>query len=531
MNLEQIVKETVAKIVAEKTLTAAEEKKREEIVKAMKKDFKGPEGAMYAIATNKAKKLAEVANKIYITHKGPSDDPNSNYMQYDLTFNGDEINAEEYAKGWKVIRYDDWEDEWKDVRNPKKQEIINFINAYNEKNSDNINEDDLNQDHEVSMAQRSLDSIIRAAMELKAKIGDQEIDIPAWIQDHITNSENYIDQASQGYHEYHNGGEHEEMDEARFKKGTDIGGKGFEFKDIAKKAAKQYGSKEAGQRVAGAVMKKVLNKEEASTPFKQGEAAHANRKHYTSNPYSVGSKEYDDFYNGWMNAETANQMAHDEFMFRKERGMDETRDPNSESDVPYYAVFDVHSKQPHYIIAKSASEMLSRLNGYIRAKAETNPEYKFSYDMEDLQDDYYNGKLMPHVISDDFASVTKNAEEFKKDLSYYPNAIEYKGLNEDDSTLDDEDIIEKITGDKVEVRFDDDDDFTQYYSVINDNIFYTMEVEKVNNVPVIIKHDTKTNQKTPIRFTYDRNKKEYVKLAEELDEWTIRKMQHYAGIK
>jgi hypothetical protein len=70
-----------------------------------------------------------------------------------------------------------------------------------------------NEDHEVSMAQRSLNSIIRSAMELKAKIGDQEINIPAWIQDHITNSENFIDQASQGYHEYENGGEHNEMNE------------------------------------------------------------------------------------------------------------------------------------------------------------------------------------------------------------------------------------------------------------------------------------------------------------------------------
>ena len=68
------------------------------------------------------------------------------------------------------------------------------------------------EDHEVSMAQNSLNSILRSAMELKAKIGDQEINIPAWIQDHITNSENFIDQASQGYHEYENGG-HEEMNE------------------------------------------------------------------------------------------------------------------------------------------------------------------------------------------------------------------------------------------------------------------------------------------------------------------------------
>lgn len=51
-----------------------------------------------------------------------------------------------------------------------------------------------------------------------------------------------------------------ELDEARFKKGEDVGGKGFEFKKIAKKAAKQYGSKEAGQKVAGAVLKKVLKK-------------------------------------------------------------------------------------------------------------------------------------------------------------------------------------------------------------------------------------------------------------------------------
>jgi len=131
-SLEQIVKETVAKIVTEKHLTTAENKKKEEIVKSMKKDFNGPAPVMYAIATKKAEKLAE---------------------------------------------------------------------------------DNLNKDHEVSMAQSSLDSIIRSATELKTKIGNNEIDIPAWIQDHITNSENYIDQASQGYHEYSNGGGSTEMNE------------------------------------------------------------------------------------------------------------------------------------------------------------------------------------------------------------------------------------------------------------------------------------------------------------------------------
>lgn len=60
----------------------------------------------------------------------------------------------------------------------------------------------VNEDHEVSMAQSTLDSIIRHATELKGKIGEGEKDIPAWIQDHITNAENYIDQANTSYHEY-----------------------------------------------------------------------------------------------------------------------------------------------------------------------------------------------------------------------------------------------------------------------------------------------------------------------------------------
>lgn len=67
------------------------------------------------------------------------------------------------------------------------------------------------EDHEVSMANNSIESIIKAAMELKAKMGDQEKDIPAWIQDHITNAANYISQAADNYHEY-NGDEHD-MDE------------------------------------------------------------------------------------------------------------------------------------------------------------------------------------------------------------------------------------------------------------------------------------------------------------------------------
>jgi len=61
------------------------------------------------------------------------------------------------------------------------------------------------EDHEVSMANNSLETIIKSAMELKAKLGDDEKDIPAWIQDHITNAANFISQAADNYHEY--GGE------------------------------------------------------------------------------------------------------------------------------------------------------------------------------------------------------------------------------------------------------------------------------------------------------------------------------------
>lgn len=57
-------------------------------------------------------------------------------------------------------------------------------------------------DHEVSMANNSLDMIIQHANDLKTKIGEEEKDIPAWIQDHITNAANFISQAANNYHEH-----------------------------------------------------------------------------------------------------------------------------------------------------------------------------------------------------------------------------------------------------------------------------------------------------------------------------------------
>jgi hypothetical protein len=43
-------------------------------------------------------------------------------------------------------------------------------------------------------------------------------------------------------------------------KGKDIGKKGKNFSKIEKKASKEYGSKEAGERVAGAVLASLRKK-------------------------------------------------------------------------------------------------------------------------------------------------------------------------------------------------------------------------------------------------------------------------------
>jgi hypothetical protein len=72
------------------------------------------------------------------------------------------------------------------------------------------------EDHEVSMAQASLKSIISSASQLMAKLGDNERDIPGWIQDHIAKSENYIEQANQSFHELESSDNSDEMNEAMF---------------------------------------------------------------------------------------------------------------------------------------------------------------------------------------------------------------------------------------------------------------------------------------------------------------------------
>lgn len=102
--------------IDEKKLTSAEKRKKEEIVKGMKKSFKGNEAAMYAIATNKAKKLAENGvEKGLPTIKGKLI---KNYTQ-----NGDSSYNIEYTDGTKDKIY----------VNHKEWDIINDFHQQNKK--------------------------------------------------------------------------------------------------------------------------------------------------------------------------------------------------------------------------------------------------------------------------------------------------------------------------------------------------------------------------------------------------------------
>jgi len=70
-----------------------------------------------------------------------------------------------------------------------------------------LNEGPETKDHEVSMAGGQLDDIIRNATELKGKVGTQEMNLPGWIQDHISQAQNFINQANTGFHKLEGGEE------------------------------------------------------------------------------------------------------------------------------------------------------------------------------------------------------------------------------------------------------------------------------------------------------------------------------------
>ena len=106
-------------------------------------------------------------------------------------------------------------------------------------------------DHEVSMAKASLQNIVSNASQLMNKMGDEEIDIPAWVQDHITNADNYISQANDGYYEYETGEGNETPDQEVYEAvkeyptfGDPLKGFPTEYKELLKKLQRSNNSKE-----------------------------------------------------------------------------------------------------------------------------------------------------------------------------------------------------------------------------------------------------------------------------------------------
>ena len=142
-------------------MTSSEKKEKETLVKGMKKakgDFKkrygkDAEAVMYATATKRA--MDEKLDAV-----GKEDDDINNDGKVD-----------------KTDKY---------LANRRKAVAANIKEG---------------GDHEVAMAVSSLEAIAEAIVELRQKLGNQERNIPGWIQDHIAKAENYIEQAAQGFHE------------------------------------------------------------------------------------------------------------------------------------------------------------------------------------------------------------------------------------------------------------------------------------------------------------------------------------------
>jgi hypothetical protein len=158
-----------------------------------------------------------------------NDDPKLKGGQKDLP---DALQAKIVAKeGYDEF---DMEDEGPDYNSVSDLEdelrrLIRWSNQYGSKGADSKIEqlkkriEDLKkssvnegEDHEVSMAQNSLEAIISAASQLMGKLGDNERNIPGWIQNHITNAENYIEQANQGFHELESNDDQDELNEDMF---------------------------------------------------------------------------------------------------------------------------------------------------------------------------------------------------------------------------------------------------------------------------------------------------------------------------
>lgn len=136
------------------------------------------------------------------------------------------------------------------------------------------------QDHEGSMAHNEIKDAISNASKIQSMIGEND-ELPGWVSAYITLAADYLHSVAE-----YMGGQAPQMNQeptpgyamyegkpsagmtkkeksavaTKAKSGKDIGKKGKGFEKVAKAAEKQYGSKEAGQKVAAAAMWKAQAK-------------------------------------------------------------------------------------------------------------------------------------------------------------------------------------------------------------------------------------------------------------------------------
>ena len=208
-------------LISERNLSAKEEK----IVKALKKTgkFKKDDPAMYAIAASKAEVLDPVGKEDKDINNDGKVNKTDKYLlkrRKAIAANIKEDNEMEFPKEISsrygnqfVFIHDDSKPGFYDIKDletgkmmgrvgfPTPEKAKSFAMDLVKAKGGTISTQLEGKDHEVAMAISSLEAIAEAIVELRQKLGNTERNIPGWIQDHITNAENYIEQAAQGFHE------------------------------------------------------------------------------------------------------------------------------------------------------------------------------------------------------------------------------------------------------------------------------------------------------------------------------------------
>jgi hypothetical protein len=226
-------------LLAEKKMTAGEKKEKEKLVKGMKKskgDFtkrygKDAESVMYATAIKRAmnedldvgheddepkmlkSELARTAKMAAMLYKKiDAYDKIEGEVDFPQWWQSKIIKAKSYLQG--AFDYLDgaemtagidsmqMEKKGKDLDGDGDIDSDDYLKARDIAIKKTMQKE--GHDHEVAMAVSSLEAIAEAIVELRQKLGNVERNIPGWIQDHITNAENYIEQAAQGFHELKN---------------------------------------------------------------------------------------------------------------------------------------------------------------------------------------------------------------------------------------------------------------------------------------------------------------------------------------